>query len=73
MSAASSDVYQLKVTLSGSRSPIWRRLLVDSGTTLQDLHRIIQVAMGWQAAHLHQFELSDGVLFGDPEEDPDGR
>ncbi|TBW46883.1 plasmid pRiA4b ORF-3 family protein [Marinobacter halodurans] len=72
MPTRSGDVYQLKVTLSGSRPPIWRRLLVESGTTLQDLHRIIQVAMGWQAAHLHQFESSDGVFFGDPDEDPDG-
>ncbi|MDY6930230.1 MAG: plasmid pRiA4b ORF-3 family protein, partial [Pseudomonadota bacterium] len=64
--------YQLKVTLAGARPPIWRRLLIDPGTTFQDLHRIIQVAMGWQASHLHLFQADDGTLIGDPAEDFDG-
>ncbi|WP_273210128.1 plasmid pRiA4b ORF-3 family protein [Marinobacter subterrani] len=64
--------YQLKVTLSGAKPPIWRRLLIEPGTTLQDLHRIIQVAMGWQASHLHLFQTEDGTLIGDPAEDFDG-
>jgi hypothetical protein len=64
--------YQLKVTLAGARPPIWRRLLIDPGTTFQDLHRIIQVAMGWQASHLHLFQTENGTLIGDPAEDFDG-
>ncbi len=66
------SAYQLKVTLSGAKPPIWRRLLIDPGTTFQDLHRIIQVAMGWQASHLHLFQTQDGTLIGDLAEDPDG-
>jgi tetratricopeptide (TPR) repeat protein len=49
-------VYQLKVTLRGSRPPIWRRLLVRADTRLSTLHAILQVAMGWTDDHLHQFE-----------------
>lgn len=49
------DVYQLKITLKGSKPPIWRRILVDPETLLVDLHRIIQTAMGWTNSHLHLF------------------
>ena len=72
MPAKPQAAYQLKVTLSGAKPPIWRRLLVEPGTTLQDLHRIIQVAMRWQASHLHLFQAEDGTLIGDPAEDFDG-
>ena len=40
-------IYQLKVTLRGSKPPIWRRLLVSDQTTLGKLHDILQIAMGW--------------------------
>lgn len=72
MTKQSNHLYQLKVTLTGTRPPIWRRLLVEPGTTLQDLHRIIQLAMGWQVSHLHLFQTRDGRIFGDLAEDEDG-
>jgi hypothetical protein len=65
-------IYQVKVSLNGAQPSIWRRLLIERETTLQDLHRIIQVAMGWQASHLHLFQAKDGTLIGDPAEDFDG-
>ncbi|NBV06626.1 MAG: plasmid pRiA4b ORF-3 family protein, partial [Proteobacteria bacterium] len=40
-------MYQLKITLTDSKPPIWRRILVSSETTLSKLHDIIQIAMGW--------------------------
>ena len=49
--------YQIKVTLVGSKPPIWRRLLVRDNTDLRRLHLIIQDAMGWQNCHLYQFEI----------------
>ncbi|MBZ0305741.1 MAG: plasmid pRiA4b ORF-3 family protein, partial [Anaerolineae bacterium] len=48
-------VYQLKITLQGSKPPIWRRVLVASDTRLSIFHSIIQGAMGWYNCHLHQF------------------
>ena len=51
------DVCQLKVTLRGTRPPIWRRLLVPADTTLTQLHRILQTAMGWQDNHVHEFRI----------------
>jgi hypothetical protein len=39
------------------------------GYTLDRVHRVVQLAMGWQRFHLHSFEV-DGVQYGEP--DPDG-
>ena len=64
-------VYQLKVTLDNSKSPIWRRILVPDDITLADLHEIIQRAMGWENYHLHMFTIG-GQVFGDPEDDEMG-
>jgi hypothetical protein len=50
-----STIYRLKVTLRGSRPPIWRRIEVPSDITLAQLHDVIQLAMGWTNSHLHQF------------------
>jgi hypothetical protein len=61
-------MYQLKVTLSDIRPPIWRRLEVRSDLTLARLHDAIQDAMGWTDSHLHQFEC-EGELFGIPSDD----
>lgn len=49
------DIYQLRITLSGSEPPIWRRILVDKSEPLSDFHELIQSVMGWGFAHLHQF------------------
>jgi Plasmid pRiA4b ORF-3-like protein len=46
---------QLKVWLLGISPMIWRRLLAPSSCTLEELHGIIQVAMGWESFHLYQF------------------
>ena len=45
---------------------VWRRLLVPAATSLQELHGIIQVAMGWEAIHLFQFRLR-AVRYGSAE------
>jgi hypothetical protein len=51
--SVASKTYRLKVTLRGSRPSIWRRVEVDAGVTLFQLqfqlHRILQVVMGWTA------------------------
>ena len=53
-----SSIYQLKVTLRGSKPPIWRRIQVRGNTTLPQLHDAIQTAMGWMGGHMHQFTIS---------------
>lgn len=65
---APTSVYQLKVTLSGTRPPIWRRIQVPADTTLERLHHILQLVMGWEESHLHEFEIG-GVAYGRSEPD----
>lgn len=52
-------IYQFKITLQGSKPPIWRRIQVPETYTFWDLHIAIQDAMGWLDCHLHLFELVD--------------
>ena len=55
-------IYQLRLTLRGTKPPIWRRLLVPGDTRLSRLHRILQWTMGWDDSHLHAFTLGDTKL-----------
>jgi hypothetical protein len=59
-----TKVMSLKVTLRGTKPPIWRRILVPGGMTLGDLHQAIQAAMGWYDCHLHGFDIN-GQQYGD--------
>lgn len=54
---AESVVYQLKIVLQGISPMIWRRLLVTSDSTIEDLHYTIQIAMGWEDIHVHYFTI----------------
>jgi hypothetical protein len=59
-------VYRLKISLCGVKPAVWRRVLAPGNLALRDLHRVIQVAMGWRDAHLHLFVV-DGKRYGVPE------
>lgn len=61
-----TPVYQLKITLKGLKPPIWRRILVPGAITLNKLHGIIQIVMGWEDYHLHSFTIGKD-LYGVPE------
>ena len=52
---APQAIFQVKVTLRGSKPPIWRRILVPNTITLGQLHDVLQTVMGWNDEHLHQF------------------
>jgi len=54
--ADAGTIYQLKITLQHVQPPIWRRVETRD-CTLEELHRIIQVSMGWDNAHLHLFRV----------------
>jgi len=61
--------YRLKVTLKGSKPPIWRRLEVPGNITLAQLHLILQVAMGWTNSHLHSFRIGK-AYYQEPDPNP---
>jgi hypothetical protein len=69
-SAIPQEIYQIKVTLLGTNPPIWRRLLVPANLTLEELHNVLQLAMGWEDCHMHDFRIGQ-KRFGKP--DPDER
>ncbi len=66
----SQEIYQIKVTLLGTKPPIWRRLLVPASFTLAQLHHVLQIAMGWDDSHLHEFHIGDEV-YGTPDPESD--
>ncbi len=43
----SPSVFQLRVVLDGISPLIWRRLVVDASSTLDELHDVIQIAFAW--------------------------
>jgi len=61
--------YRLKITLDHSEPAICRTVLV-ADCTLDVLHQIIQMAMGWDGSHLHQFQYGKD-RFSDPRFDVD--
>lgn len=56
-------IYQLKILLLGITPTIWRRVLVSSDSTIEDLHYTVQLAMGWENIHLHHF-IIHGKYYG---------
>lgn len=53
--------YRLRVALAGSDPLVWRRIELASDLTLDRVHDILQVVMGWTNSHLHQFAGGEGV------------
>jgi hypothetical protein len=60
------EAYQLHVWLREISPMIWRRLLVRSDSTIADLHYTLQIVMGWEGYHLHQFIIR-GKRYGVPQ------
>ena len=52
--------FQIKVTLQHTKPPIWRRILVAPEISLDRLHRVLQIVMGWDDEHLYEFDTPGG-------------
>ena len=58
--------YQLKITIKGSKPPIWRRVIVPAGLSFAQLALVFNEVMGWEGYHLNSFEFNTlGVLIED--------
>jgi Plasmid pRiA4b ORF-3-like protein len=60
----------LRITMKGTKPPIWREVLVPTSMTMQTLHQTIQAAMGWWDTHLFEFDTGDDRI-GEPDPDFD--
>ena len=64
--------YLLKIRLLDIEPEIWRRFVVPGGITLDRLHDVIQIVMGWQDYHLHVFTIGKKRYTENPEFKDDG-
>jgi len=53
----SERMYLLKIRLLDIEPEIWRRFVVPASITLDRLHDVIQIVMGWTDSHLHEFKI----------------
>ena len=48
---------QLKTLLRDVHPAVWRRVRLSDAMCIADLHRVIQLLMGWDDDHLHRFRI----------------
>ncbi|MBW2329670.1 MAG: plasmid pRiA4b ORF-3 family protein [Deltaproteobacteria bacterium] len=65
-------LYLLRIKLLEIEPEIWRRFVVPAGITLDRLHDVIQIVMGWKDYHLHQFTIGRKRYTENPESREDG-
>jgi hypothetical protein len=59
--------YRVRVDLTGTRPPLWRRLELASHMRLDELHDVLQIAFGWTDSHLHRFSAGPSPYDRDTE------
>jgi hypothetical protein len=64
----SRDGFALWVTLQGIKPAVWRAVTVPVVAPLSMLHEVLQIAFGWEDAHLHEFDVG-GIRFAPPSEE----
>jgi len=61
-------ILHLKITLMRSNPLICRKVQVTESCRIDRFHQVIQIVMGWENAHLHEFRFQDrkiGMLLDD--------
>ncbi len=52
-----TTAFQLRIELRDFKPAVYRDVLVDPAIPLPKLHKLIQVAMGWEDEHMHAFAV----------------
>ena len=60
------SLYELRVQVKDIEPPVWRELRLRGDTALDELHEVLQVAMGWANSHLYLFHVG-GKKYGEPD------
>ena len=63
-------IHELKIELKDTNPRIWRRIQVNSDISLNELHHVIQISMGWTNSHLYSFKI-DEIEYSLPEYNDD--
>lgn len=63
------QIARLKIQLDRMERPVVRRVEVPTTLCLDELHLVIQIAMGWENDHLYEFRVGRDPIWGIP--DPD--
>ncbi len=69
---AEKHFFTLRVALAGVSPPIWRRLVTPGAITLDLLHDALNLTMGWEDYHLHEFAFGRRRFTEGPEESDEG-
>ncbi len=67
---AKTTIFRIEIVLVDVEPAVRRVVEVPGEASLAVLHGVVQYAMGWENAHLHEFEI-DGVRYGLPDPDWD--
>lgn len=51
------NILRFKATLKHSGPKIWRRFDIPDTCLLGELHVVLQIIMGWEDCHMHEFEI----------------
>jgi Plasmid pRiA4b ORF-3-like protein len=70
MAEPGDPVLQVRITLREvDNPPVWRQVLIPADYPLSRVHRVIQVAMGWEDCHMHAFQIGKTTYGPDPEDE----
>lgn len=50
--------FRVRVDLMYAKPPVWRRLVLPGDLMLDEVHEVLQIAMGWTDSHLHKFGVT---------------
>jgi hypothetical protein len=56
--AGADEIAVLRIELQGIEPLIWRRVAIRTATSMTNVHRVIQAAMGWLDSHLWEFQAN---------------
>jgi len=62
LAKSTSAIALLRIELLEIEPLIWRRVRVSRSVSLKTLHNILQIVMGWQDSHLHEFRAGKLIL-----------
>jgi hypothetical protein len=73
LAKSTSTTAVLRVELLNIDPLIWRRVRVARTTSFKQLHEILQIVLGWQDSHLHEFRAGELALGNKDADEADER